>query len=567
LLPSVTNPLAYQSIVGRTRGDAVQSGVDILQNVSLALNETGSSQGLAATTAVKQALHAPGSLHAGDTTPVRLYAAGGDITGLTLFSPKATQIMAQRDITDIAFYLQNVSGSDISLISAGRDIVPFAENAAVRSLANNLVLGNFVGDAPYTTASGDNTSALAGDIQINGPGVMEVLSGRNINLGTGANFTDGTGVGITSIGNTRNLNLPFTGADLIVLAGVSAAGGLGDAQGLALSSMNIDAFISKYLSAGTDSAHSVYLKKIGWQGKFSDLSEEQKAIVALEKYYQLLRDAGRDAAKAGNYDAGYAAVTTLFGTNKPVGDILTQARDIRTTSGGSISLGAVGGGITMASSIFGNPLTPPGVVTEYGGAISTFTDKDVSIGQARIFTLRGGDITMWSSTGNIAAGTSAKTVVTAPPTRVVINVNSADVQTDLGGLATGGGIGVLASVEGVKAGNVDLVAPKGYVDAGDAGIRVTGNLNIAAQVVLNSSNIATGGTSSGTNPGAVSAPSVASVTSASNSGAAASAAVTKSDPAKSAEQKVVDDVLSIFTVEVIGYGGGSADDEDKDKAP
>ena len=567
LLPSVTNPLAYQSIVGRTRGDAVQSGVDILQNVSLALNETGSSQGLAATTAVKQALHAPGLLHAGDTTPVRLYAAGGDITGLTLFSPKATQIMAQRDITDIAFYLQNVSGSDISLISAGRDIVPFAENAAVRSLANNLVLGNFVGDAPYTTASGDNTSALAGDIQINGPGVMEVLSGRNINLGTGANFTDGTGVGITSIGNTRNLNLPFTGADLIVLAGVSAVGGVGDAQGLALSSMNIDAFISKYLSTGTDSAQSVYLKKIGWQGKFSDLSEEQKAIVALEKYYQLLRDAGRDAAKAGNYDAGYAAVTTLFGTNKPVGDILTQARDIRTTSGGSISLGAVGGGITMASSIFGNPLTPPGVVTEYGGAISTFTDKDVSIGQARIFTLRGGDITMWSSTGNIAAGTSAKTVVTAPPTRVVINVNSADVQTDLGGLATGGGIGVLASVEGIKAGNVDLVAPKGYVDAGDAGIRVTGNLNIAAQVVLNSSNIATGGTSSGTNPGAVSAPSVASVTSASNSGAAASAAVTKSDPAKSAEQKVVDDVLSIFTVEVIGYGGGSDDDEDKDKAP
>jgi hypothetical protein len=222
----------------------------------------------------------------------------------------------------------------------------------------------------------------------------------------------------------------------------------------------------------------------------------------------------------------------------------------------------------MASAIFGNPLTPPGIVTEYGGAISTFTDKNVSIGQARIFTLRGGDITMWSSTGNIAAGTSAKTVVTAPPTRVVINVNSADVQTDLGGLATGGGIGVLASVEGIKAGNVDLVAPKGYVDAGDAGIRVTGNLNIAAQVVLNSSNIASGGTSTGTNPGAVSAPSVASVTSASNSGAAASAAVTKSDPAKSTEQKVADDVLSIFTVEVIGYGGGSVDDDaEKDKAP
>ena len=45
----------------------------------------------------------------------------------------------------------------------------------------------------------------------------------------------------------------------------------------------------------------------------------------------------------------------------------------------------------MASAIFGNPLTPPGIVTEYGGGISTFTNGDVSIGQARIFTLRGGN--------------------------------------------------------------------------------------------------------------------------------------------------------------------------------
>ena len=34
-------------------------------------------------------------------------------------------------------------------------------------------------------------------------------------------------------------------------------------------------------------------------------------------------------------------------------------------------------------------------------------------------------------------------VVTAPPTRVTLDVTSADLQTDLGGLATGGGIGAL----------------------------------------------------------------------------------------------------------------------------
>jgi hypothetical protein len=148
---------------------------------------------------------------------------------------------------------------------------------------------------------------------------------------------------------------------------------------------------------------------------------------------------------------------------------------------------------------------------------------------------------------------------------VLINVNSADVQTDLGGLATGGGIGVLAAVEGVKVGNVDLIAPKGYVDAGDAGIRVTGNLNIAANIVINSSNISSGGTSTGTNPGAVSAPSVASVSSASNSGAAAGAAMTKPESSKPAETKPAEDVLSLYTVEVIGYGGGDAEDQENEE--
>ena len=567
-LPGITSPLANQSVVGRTQKGAVPSNPDILQAVSLALDETGSSSGFAATSAVKQALHAPGLLHAGDSTPVRLYAAGGDITGLTLFSPKVTRIMAQRDITDIAFYLQNDSAGDITLVSAGRDIIPFSENAAVRATAANLTLGNAVGDPARGTAAGTSTSAMAGDIQINGPGVLEVLAGRNLDLGTGANFTDGTGVGITSVGNVRNPNLPFAGADLIALAGVSASNGHGPAQGLAASLLGIDGFIAKYMNEDKI-LDSAYLTKRGIKRKLSELGKEERAIVALEEFYKLMRDTGRAAAEKGNYDTGDAAILALFGKDKPAGDILTRAREIRTTSGGSISLGAAGGGITMAAAIFGNPLTPPGIVTEYGGSISTFTNGDVSIGQARIFTLRGGDIVMWSTTGNIAAGTAPKTVVTAPPTRVVIDVTSADVQTDLGGLATGGGIGVLAAVEGVKAGNVDLVAPKGYVDAGDAGIRVTGNLNIAAQVVLNSGNISAGGSSSGAAPASVSAPSISAVTSAGNSSAAAGATLAKPESGQGAgEPKEAPDALSIISVEVVGYGeGGPDEDEKKDQQP
>lgn len=561
-IPGIESPLAYQSAIGRDRPAAVQSNVGILQKLNLSISETGSYRDLAGTTLIKQALHGDEILHLNDLNPVRIFATGGDIAGFTLFSPKQSLIMAQRDITDVGLYLQNVRKTDVALVSAGRDIISFNEKSPLRSLAGNLNAGNFVGDDLITTVTGDSTNAMSGDIQINGPGMLEVLSGRNLDLGTGANFFDGTGVGITSIGNSRNPNLPFDGAGIIVLTGTTAPSGDGPAQGMSMSSMNIDYFIETYLKQ-PEEFDSIYWNKLGNELDFDELTIEQQAIVALEKYYAVLRDAGREVSETGSYDAGFEAVTSFFGEVKPLGEIFTRAREIRTTSGGAISVGVPGGGITMASEVFGNPLTPPGIVTEYGGTISTFTYGSVDIGQARIFTLRGGDIVMWSSEGNIAAGSSPRTVVTAPPTRVLIDITTSDVQTDLGGLATGGGIGVLAAVEGVKPGNVDLIAPNGYVDAGDAGIRVTGNLNIAAQVVLNTSNISAGGNTTGSAVSAPTAPSVTTVTTAANTGAATTTTNKSSDQAPQEAPKPAADIASLYTVEVIGYGGGSAEDEDE----
>jgi hypothetical protein len=55
----------------------------------------------------------------------------------------------------------------------------------------------------------------ARDIQISGPGALEVAAGRNPDLGSGANNADGTGEGLTSIGNGRNPFLTFEGASII----------------------------------------------------------------------------------------------------------------------------------------------------------------------------------------------------------------------------------------------------------------------------------------------------------------------------------------------------------------
>jgi hypothetical protein len=138
---------------------------------------------------------------------------------------------------------------------------------------------------------------------------------------------------------------------------------------------------------------------------------------------------------------------------------------------------------------------------------------------------------------------------------VLVDPQSANVQTDLAGLATGGGIGVLASVTGVAPGNVDLIAPTGDVNAGEAGIRATGNLSIAAVQVLNASNISAGGATSGLPP-PVAAPNIAGLTAASNVGGAATDAANNVPKPQDNTASAEDDASSIFTVQVLGYGGG-----------
>jgi len=529
LLPGVKTPIAYQTLSGRSRSDSVGSTLNPFVKVEKSLKETGSyTDANAALIETKRALHSKDLLHKGDSSPVRLYASGGDITGLTLFAPKFTRAIAENDITDIAFYLQHVSNNDISIVSAGRDVIPYNENSRLRSLATNLEKGNDLGNEDTT---------LAGDLQINGPGFLEVLAGRNLDLGTGVINADGTGAGITSIGNFRNPFLPFKGASIIAMSGVQGLSG-GAALGLAGSNLALEKI-------------SVVKTSL----------DELQAIASLGDFFKILQQAGAESETTGSYETGFAAIDSVFGKATGSGEIFTRARNIRTATGGAITIASPSGGLTLASDIIGNPNPPPGIVTEYGGEVSIFTDGNVDIGRLRIFTLRGGDMTIWSSTGDIAAGTSPKTVVTAPPTRVVIDTASADVSTDLGGLVTGGGIGTLASVQGIPPSQVYLIAPLGTVDAGDAGIQATGDIKIAAAAVVNADNISAGGTSTGV-PSApvVAAPNVAGLTSGSSSTAATSSAASSVSNQGPKQSQEIDESPSIISVEVLGYGGGDSDE-------
>ncbi len=211
-LPGLATPFANQTIAGTSAGQASLTDPLFFQFFDAFFAETGATSGGAAVLQTKQALHAPGPLHAGDPDPLRLYALDGNLSGVTLFSPKRAQVIAGLDLTDVALYLQNVDAGDVSVISAGRDLAAYNANSPLRLAAR--AAGNALNfDSP----------TLAGDLQISGPGTLEVLAGRNLNLGVGPNKGDGTALGLVSIGNARNPSLIFDGASIAAAAGLGSA--------------------------------------------------------------------------------------------------------------------------------------------------------------------------------------------------------------------------------------------------------------------------------------------------------------------------------------------------------
>ncbi len=129
--------------------------------------------------------------------------------------------------------------------------------------------------------------------------------------------------------------------------------------------------------------------------------------------------------------------------------------------------------------------------------------------------------------------------------------DAAVVAVDAFGLQTGAGIGVLDAIQDAgdrPPSRLDLIAPRGEVNAGDAGIRVVGNLNIAAAVVVGMENIQATGASAGVPK--IEMPSVGALTTASQiTQAAASEGAGPPPQARNA----VAELPSIITVEVVGY--------------
>ncbi|MBV8124710.1 MAG: filamentous hemagglutinin family protein [Paucibacter sp.] len=221
---------------------------------------------------------------------------------------------------------------------------------------------------------------------------------------------------------------------------------------------------------------------------------------------------------------------------------------LKTEQGGDITMYAPAGSM-YAGLTLGYPNKPPsdqGIFTIQGGMISAFVAQDIHVNLGRIFTLDGGDIVLVSQYGSIDAGNGSKTATSAPPPVITIDANG-HVQVDFSSSINGSGVATFQTNPDIPGGNVYAVAPRGAFDAGDAGVRSAGSVEIVANVVLNSNNISAVGSVTGA-LAPVATPSVP---------AAAPANVTTSkddDVVKAATGASTGSNNLTVTVESLGFG-------------
>ena len=230
----------------------------------------------------------------------------------------------------------------------------------------------------------------------------------------------------------------------------------------------------------------------------------------------------QDSDRVGTTFRGYKAIAALFpgaekradealatGEARWTGDFETYAGRVMSFGGGKIEFVSPGGQIKLANPAAtaaqtgqpwsGNPrgdALRSGIVTTDGGAINIFAHDSVTLNESRALTTKGGNIMIWSSYGDIAAGKGAKTSISPQFYNYTLSPYAAMDRVPAG-LPTGAGIGTLRTQEGSPPADVDLIAPNGIVDAGDAGIRVSGNFNVFAVQILGTDNIDVAGVKTG----------------------------------------------------------------------
>jgi filamentous hemagglutinin len=517
--------------------------------------------------------HSEHFLYSNTSEPVRLYA-NNDV----IFSPKLgdeftankqIQVIANNDIVDANIKVQNNFANDVSIIQAGNDV--------------RYSTPTLMSDGRY--------ESVPGGIQVSGPGRLHVIAGKDIDLGFGS--------GIRSIGAVNNPYLPELGADIMAQAGASGK-------------TDFDSMITNYLEIGSYS--NLYLSELVtyMQAKLGDdsltqqsaliafkgLSNAQQAAFMNKIFFNELKVSGRDAIDTkseyfGDYSRAEKAILTMFPefaqsetiqtllakngsimdafgnikseTLTHTGNISLFNSQIKSERGGTIEMlvpqGYVNAGLEVNGGV-AKPDSDLGIVSLRGGELSGMVRTDFQVNQSRVFTLGGSDLLLYSALANIDAGKGSKTASSTPPP--VLRIVNGQLVFDYSGAVTGSGIASLTSTGGMP-GTVDLFAPYGEINAGEAGIRSAGNINLGALLIVGADNITAGGTTSGVP--AVSSSGLSMTPASTSNPGAGSQGDKLADASKDAISNKLVSMPSMISVEVLSLGDESSDGNSSNKAP
>ena len=400
--------------------------------------------------------HAETLWHADDYEASRLIALDGDIVG-------NKNLDSESRFNEVVHIK---AGGDL------RNVQIDVQHAHASDVSTLEAGGSILFDA--TSSEAGLVKAPAVGIRVGGPGSIELIAGESVDLADTQ--------GVVTRGNLDNPYLDEEGSSILV-----AAGGKLDYEAL-----------RAYLGVGAG---------VG-EADLRDL------------FFVRLRAIGREAESTGNkalYEKARALVAIFFPDEKTGnGNIHLSVSQIKTEQGGDIHLLAPDGSIVVgvADPTKTKKASSQGIFTVNGGNIFAFVEQDFLVNQSRVFSLDGGDAMIFANRGIIDAGSGSKTATSTPPP--VLIIRNGQIVLDTSNSISGSGIGVLASRDDTPASDMDLFAPEGSIDAGDAGLRSTGNITLGARVILNANNIQAAGAVTGAPASVTAAAPVAAVSSPSN---------------------------------------------------
>ncbi|WP_085603131.1 MULTISPECIES: filamentous haemagglutinin family protein [unclassified Pseudomonas] len=501
--------------------------------------------------------------------PARFYALTGDLVGVRTGETLNFEI-SKRTWYEAAGPVWMIAGRDIvaSGTNLGQPTSVQPEEMGINreniTSTGNLFVHNDPRDVSRVSAGRD---ILYSSFDIAGPGVLDINAGRNILMENRASITS---LGSLVAGDKQ------PGASVVLQAGAGAQGPdysrfiarYLNPQNLADPNASLNGQPGKVVKTYLDELQSWLTLGYGFSGNaeqaqafFAALPSAEQAIFARQVYFAELRAGGleyndADGPRKGSYLRGRNAIASLFPTTDVAGNPIRYDGDItlyggagvKTLFGGDIQMLTPGGGQVFGIEGAAPPSTA-GIITQGSGNIQLYSEGSILLGQSRIMTTFGGSILGWSAEGDINAGRGSKTtVVYTPPKRVYDTWGNVTLSPSVP--STGAGIATLNPIAEVAPGDIDLIAPLGTIDAGEAGIRVSGNVNIAALTVVNAANISVQGKATGVP--VVLAVNTGAITSASS--AASSATQAAEDVARQQQAASRQNQASVFTVQVLSFG-------------